>query len=147
MLYENITNLCVAATDTTANTIRWALVYLLRDPAIQTLVWNEINSVVGIGRLPCLQDCPKLPYTEAFIMEVQRHGNLLPISVAHAASRDTNFRGYRIPADAMLFPNIDSVLSDQQVWGDPDVFRPDRFLDGNGAVTRPEEFIPFFVGT
>ncbi|KAK6169289.1 hypothetical protein SNE40_020369 [Patella caerulea] len=33
-----------------------------------------------------------------------------------------------------------------QIWGDADVFRPNRFLDSSGKVTKPEEFIPFSTG-
>ena len=31
-------------------------------------------------------------------------------------------------------------------WGDGEVFRPQRFLDEAGKVTKDEHFIPFSVG-
>ncbi|KAK3764223.1 hypothetical protein RRG08_044149 [Elysia crispata] len=42
--------------------------------------------------------------------------------------------------------NLDSVLRDEKVWGDPEVFRPDRFLDENGSVVAKKEFVPFSIG-
>ena len=38
-----------------------------------------------------------LPYTEAVLMEVQRMGDIVPLSVAHQALKDTQIQGYFIP--------------------------------------------------
>ena len=46
----------------------------------------------------------------------------------------------------MILPNLDSVLQDPEIWGDPENFRPERFIDPDGKVKRPEEFIPFGMG-
>lgn len=35
---------------------------------------------------------------------------------------------------------------DEEFWGDPHVFRPERFLDDAGKLTVPERFIPFGLG-
>ena len=42
--------------------------------------------------------------------------------------------------------NIWGVHHDPDVWGDPDVFRPSRFLDENGKICQKEEWIPFSIG-
>ncbi|KAL8612108.1 hypothetical protein ACOMHN_013987 [Nucella lapillus] len=41
---------------------------------------------------------------------------------------------------------MESVLSDEQTWEDPEVFRPERFLDDSGKCVRPAEFVPFSLG-
>jgi len=46
----------------------------------------------------------------------------------------------------MLVPNISSVLMDKTVWGDPEEFRPDRFIDDNGKVFIPDQYLPFGFG-
>ncbi|KAK7471836.1 hypothetical protein BaRGS_00035495 [Batillaria attramentaria] len=46
----------------------------------------------------------------------------------------------------MVIPNLDSVLYDPEVWGDPDTFRPERFIGPDGKLIRYEEFIPFSTG-
>jgi len=35
---------------------------------------------------------------------------------------------------------------DEQHWGDPKVFRPERFLDGAGKIINDSWFMPFGVG-
>jgi len=32
-------------------------------------------------------------------------------------------------------------------WGDPEHFRPERFLDNHGNVVTPEKYFPFSIGT
>ena len=38
-----------------------------------------------------------MPYTEAFIMEVQRRSHLTPVGVGHTATEDVEFGGYQFP--------------------------------------------------
>ena len=50
------------------------------------------------------------------------------------------FRGYFIPKNAIILPFVESILSDQQIWTDPEAFRPERFLDDDGKCVLPDEF-------
>jgi cytochrome P450 len=49
-------NLFAAGTDTTFNSVTFALVYMVRFPEIQEKVQEEIDRVVGRDRLPSLED-------------------------------------------------------------------------------------------
>ncbi|GFO38658.1 cytochrome p450 [Plakobranchus ocellatus] len=42
--------------------------------------------------------------------------------------------------------NLDSVLRDESAWGDPYIFRPDRFLDADFSVIVKKELISFGIG-
>lgn len=64
----------------------------------------------------------------------------------HTTARDLVFKGFTIPKHAILMPDMDSVLSDSQIWGDPQNFRPERFLDDEGNFKKREEMIAFFMG-
>ena len=35
---------------------------------------------------------------------------------------------------------------DPDVWENPEEFRPSRFLDADGSLLKPQEFIPFQTG-
>ena len=112
----------------------------------QEKCYQEIADNVGTGRLPTLQDKTSLPYLEATAMEILRKANVIPFGVQHTVSEDVVFHGYFIPKNAIILPFIGSILSDQQMWDDPEVFRPERFLDDDGKIVRPDEFIPFSLG-
>jgi methyl farnesoate epoxidase/farnesoate epoxidase len=46
----------------------------------------------------------------------------------------------------LVFVNLWSLFHDREHWGDPEVFRPERFLDGNKNVVMDEWMIPFGAG-
>ncbi|KAJ8281077.1 hypothetical protein GJAV_G00063240 [Gymnothorax javanicus] len=145
-LFYIIGDLFIAGTDTTTNTVLWALLYMSMYPDIQEKVQAEINSVVGSDRVPSLTDKANCPFTEATIMEVLRMTAVVPLAIPHMASETTEFRGYTIPKGTVIIPNLWSVHRDPTVWENPDEFNPARFLDKNGQVLRKESFIPFGIG-
>ena len=79
-------------------------------------------------------------------MEVQRHADVGPLAMAHGLARDTQLRGYHLPKDAIVVINIHSVHHDASIWGDPEVFRPERFVGEDGRVKRHESFVPYSMG-
>ncbi|XP_046585104.1 cytochrome P450 2U1-like [Haliotis rubra] len=145
-LQRVIADLFVAGTETTATTIRWTTIYLLHYPEIQERCFREIQDNIGQSRRPSMKDKTKLPYVEATIMEVLRRADIAPVALPHAVPHDVKFRGYTFPKGVQVIAMLDSVLQDPDVWGDPDNFRPDRFLDDNGKVVKKDEFIPFSLG-
>ncbi|XP_046558211.1 cytochrome P450 2U1-like [Haliotis rubra] len=145
-LQRVIADLFVAGTETTATTIRWTMVYLLHYPEIQERCFREIQENIGQSRRPSMKDKTKLPYVEATIMEVLRRADIAPVALPHAVPHDVQFRGYTFPKGVQIIAMLDSVLQDPDVWGDPDNFRPDCFLDDSGTVVKRDEFIPFSLG-
>ncbi|XP_066294391.1 cytochrome P450 2U1-like [Branchiostoma lanceolatum] len=143
-----IQNLFVAGMETTANTLQWGLLYMVLCPEEQQKVQAELDSVLGTDHdVPTLAHRSQLPYTEATIMEIMRIRAIAPLSVPHATTEDTTFRGYTIPAKTQVLSNIWSAQMDPEFWPDPDKFDPRRFLDCNGrVVSRPESFLPFSTG-
>ena len=67
-------------------------------------------------------------------------------SLGHATSEDITFVGYKVPVDAIILADMDSVNNDRRTWGDPGKFRPERFIAEDGSLLKIEEFIPFFLG-
>ncbi|XP_072015479.1 cytochrome P450 2G1-like [Amphiura filiformis] len=135
-----------AGTDTTSNTLQWGSQYLVRYPKVQDRIHREIDTVVGRNRLPKLADKPNLPYTQAFITELHRIVSLAPLSSFHVAAAKTTFRGYTIPKNSVVIPNLYAVMQSPELWGDPENFRPERFLDDGGNFHEPNEVIPFGIG-
>lgn len=45
-----------------------------------------------------------------------------------------------------MIPNLYSVHMDPEVWPEPTVFRPERFIDDSGCIVHKERVIPFSIG-
>ncbi|XP_068261756.1 cytochrome P450 2J6-like [Nyctibius grandis] len=145
-LIQTIFDLFLAGTDTTATTLRWALLYMVVYPDIQEKVQKELDAVLGCSHLICYEDRKKLPYTNAVIHEIQRYSNIVLIAPPRLSVKDTELLGFRIPKDTVILANIDSVLSDPEQWETPDQFNPDHFLDQDGNFVNREAFLPFSIG-
>jgi len=69
-----------------------------------------------------------MPYTKAVIYETLRLAVVLPIPGPRVATEQFKIQGYTIPKGAGVAFNMESVFHDKKFWGDPEVFRPERFL-------------------
>ncbi|XP_041052611.1 cytochrome P450 2D26-like [Carcharodon carcharias] len=139
-------DLFAAGTETTSTTLRWALLFMVLHPDLQSKVHEEIDRVVGKERKVALEDREELPYTNAVIHETQRLGNIVPISLPHQTYRDTEVMGYTIPKGTMIIPNLSSAMFDENIWSTPHQFNPGHFLDSEGRFVKSEAFIPFSAG-
>lgn len=123
--------------------IQYALIY----PEVIKTMHKEIENVVGNGRLPCLDDRQNLHYCEAAVREILRIETLVSTDVPHVAMVDTTLKGYPIPEGTVLFPTLAAFHDDEEIWGDPRNFRPERFLDENGHMSLKKDFsLPFGAG-
>jgi len=46
----------------------------------------------------------------------------------------------------MVLTGLYSYHNDPDVWGDPHVYRPERFLDENGYLLKKDLSLPFGAG-
>ncbi|XP_071492517.1 cytochrome P450 2U1-like [Diadema antillarum] len=135
-------------TETTTTVLRWLLLFMVTNPEVQKKVQDEIDSVIGRERQTTFADRPKLPYTEATILEAQRASFPIPLGVPHRYTGKgmCKFHGYNIPEGALILANNWRVSRDPRLWTDPEEFKPERFLDVNGNCVKPDEMIPFSIG-
>lgn len=72
--------------------------------------------------------------------------NLEKESQDHPLPRsDVELAGYHIPADTHVISNLWAIHMDTELWHEPELFNPGRFLV-NGRVHKPDFFMPFSVG-
>ncbi|KDR21921.1 cytochrome P450 18a1 [Zootermopsis nevadensis] len=145
-IQQIIGDLFSAGMETVKTTVQWAVVFLLHNPEITKAVQEELDEVVGRGRLPKLEDIPYLPYTESTILEVLRRSSIVPLGTTHAATRDSYLNGFKIPRNTQIVPLLHTIHMDPKLWDEPEKFKPTRFLNAEGKVTKPEYFLPFGVG-
>lgn len=48
-------------------------------PEVQRKAQTQLDSVVGKGKLPTIDDRPSLPYIDAIIREVLRYSPIMPL--------------------------------------------------------------------
>jgi len=89
-----------------------------------------------------------MPYVSATVLEVLRKSSLIPLGVPHSALTDVDFHGFTIPKGAIIIANLYDVHYDKAIWGDPEVFCPERFLtsDGKGMDKQHSIIAPFGIG-
>uniref|UniRef100_A0A8C7DWG4 Unspecific monooxygenase n=1 Tax=Naja naja TaxID=35670 RepID=A0A8C7DWG4_NAJNA len=99
-------------------------------------------------RPPKFEDRKDLHYTEAFINEVFRHSSFIPFTIPHCTIKDTVLNGYYIPQNTCIFINMYQVNHDENLWIDPDIFKPQRFLSENGELNKSliEKVLIFGMG-
>jgi cytochrome P450 len=42
--------------------------------------------------------------------------------------------------------NLAHIHMDSRIWGDPENFRPERFLDESGSLLKHSALVPFGLG-
>ncbi|KAM3912254.1 LOW QUALITY PROTEIN: cytochrome P450 2G1-like [Leptodactylus fuscus] len=141
-----ILNIFFAGTETVSSTLRHGFMLLMKYPDIQAKVHEEIDRVIGDGRIPNIEDRSQMPYTDAVIHEIQRFADLLPMNVPHTTTRDVTFKGYTIPKGTDIYPLLCTVHQDPTKLSHPDKFDPNNFLDNKGCFKKNESYMPFSAG-
>jgi len=135
-----------AGVESTKTALQWLLLHMIHNPNIQKKVQEELNRVVGQNRLPTIEDIEHLHYTRATIYETMRRNTVTPLGVARLADRSVMLEGHLIPKNSHVLPNIHAVHMDPEIWDAPEDFKPERFLNEEGKVQKPKEFMPFSAG-
>lgn len=134
-----------AIIDPCHETLNWIILELLHNPDLQSKLHMDIDRVIG-NRPVKLEDRDKLTLVRATILETLRLRNPMPFAIPYAVQEDVDFLGFKIPANTVIIPNLMSIFMDSNLFRLPQKFLPDRFLNGEGKIEVPPEFIPFSVG-
>ena len=138
----------VGGSETTSSAFGWFLLYMVLHKHVQDKIHEEIDIVVGKDRLPVFDDVKNMHYLQASLCEVIRITSFVSFTGTNAI-RDTTFAGYHIPKGTYVCLNIEKVHHDEREWPEPDVFKPERFLDPEGKFvgwTKLHGFMPFGLG-
>ncbi|PRQ41526.1 putative premnaspirodiene oxygenase [Rosa chinensis] len=136
-----------AGSETSAATIEWAMLELLRNPRAMDKAQAEIRQLVAGKRKIQEADIKKLNYLKLIIKETLRlhpPGPLIP----RQANERCKVNRYDVPSEAKLLINVWAIGRDLKHWGpNADCFEPERFqgysIDFRGTNY---EFIPFGAG-
>ena len=89
-------------TDTTATGLTCLLLILVHKPDVQLKLHQEIDSVIGLDRPPCLSDRANMPFLQAVLLELLRYISHVPLAVPHYTMRDTSVQDIAIKANSTV---------------------------------------------
>jgi cytochrome P450 len=143
-LRDEVMTLLLAGHETTATALAWTFHLLEKNPEQEALLHEEVDRVLG-GRVPTLEDVPKLRYTSCVFEEALR---LYPAiwAIPRVAEEEDVVSGYRIPKGdlVLLVPYVTHRHPD--FWPDPERFEPTRFLPENSKQRPRWAYLPFGGG-
>ncbi|KAJ2928447.1 hypothetical protein H1R20_g8644, partial [Candolleomyces eurysporus] len=100
----------------TVSAVTSCILGLLEHPEVLKKAQAQIDAVVKPGHLPGFEDEPSLPYITAIAKETLRWRDVVPIAVPHLLSAEDEYKGYRLPAGALIVPNAWQVSLHTAVW-------------------------------
>jgi cytochrome P450 len=136
--------LLLAGHETVSNVLAWTWYLLSQNLAAEAKLHDEVDKVLD-GRLPVVDDLPRLKYTQMVIDEVMR---LYPPAwtLARRAVGDCEIGGYRIPARSVLLMSQYVMHRDPRYYPDPERFDPDRWTPESRATRPAFSYFPFGGG-
>uniref|UniRef100_A0A8C6ZAS5 Cytochrome P450 2J6-like n=1 Tax=Nothoprocta perdicaria TaxID=30464 RepID=A0A8C6ZAS5_NOTPE len=141
-MVQSVFDLFLGGTETTATTLRWALLYMVAYPDIQEKVQQELDAVLGSSQSIWYEDRKRLPYTHAVVHEIMRFCSIILIGLPRETVRDTTLLGYPVPK----VQGSKVTLSCHLLSYKPFEFDPGHFLDEEGNFFCREAFLPFSTG-
>ncbi|CAD6257091.1 unnamed protein product [Miscanthus lutarioriparius] len=114
--------------DVVAILLEWAMARMSLHPDIQSKAHEEMDAAVGLRRPVTDSDVPNLPLLQWILKETLRMHPPGPLlSWARLAVQDAQVGKHVVPAGTTAMVNVWAISHDEAIWGDPWVFRPERF--------------------
>ncbi|MED6112298.1 hypothetical protein PIB30_060406 [Stylosanthes scabra] len=140
-------DILVAATDTTAATIVWAMTALMKNPRVMNKVQEEIRNFGKKKDFLDEDDIKKCSYFKALMKEILRLYLPAPLLVPKETNEKCTIGGYEIPAKTIVYINGWAIHRNSETWKNPEEFYPERFLKSTIDFKGQDfELIPFGAG-
>ncbi|CAN1311334.1 Desmethyl-deoxy-podophyllotoxin synthase [Linum perenne] len=137
----------VTGSETSSTTIEWAISELIKNPTAMKKAQNEVRTVFGKKGRVDEGGLHELSYLKLVIKETLRLHTPAPLLVPRESREECEVGGYQIPAKATILVNAWAIARDPGTWDEPEVFRPERFLDGMIDYKGTNfEYLPFGAG-
>ncbi len=143
-VHDHIMTFIAAGHETTANALTWTFYLLSEHPEAREKLLTEMRTVLN-GRAPTMEDMANMPYLDWVLSESMR---LYPPAWIQGRSSSEEFEmdGVRFPAGTLFLLSQWVTHRIPEIWGDPDVFRPERWNPENGQKVQAGAYFPFGAG-
>ena len=139
-LRDELMTLLVAGHETTATAIAWALYWIHQRPEIRKTLLQEIEQQSSSDDPVSLT---KLPYLSAVCNETLRIYPVGMLTFARRVERPVKLLDYDLEPGEIMVGSIYLLHHREDLYPDPDEFRPERFLERQYSAF---EFMPFGAG-
>ncbi len=134
----------IAAVDTVAGTLGFAVLRLLSEPKYLAILRAEADALFANG-MPDAQDVRALVNTHAFVTEALRCYPTVPAMV-RTVCNGFEFQGHYVPAGTTIMVATTVVHKDPEYYPDPDRFELERHLPPRTESKQKGAFAPFGIG-
>jgi cytochrome P450 len=143
-LRDQVITIFLAGYETVANALSWTWYLLSQNPQCAAKMGREVDEVLG-GRLPTMEDVPRLRYSENVMAEGLR---LYPPAWAMGryARNDFALGEYFLPARTTVLMSQFVMHRDPRYFPDPLRFDPERFSPEGKARRGKFTYFPFGAG-
>ena len=135
----------LAGHETTANALTWMWYLLSQNPQVEAKLHAELDEVLGAGRVPVVEDVPKLRYTEMVLAEAMR---LYPPAwaIGRLSLKDYEVSGYTIPARSLVLLSPYVMHRDERYFSESSSFDPERWTTQARDARPAYSYFPFGGG-
>ena len=137
---DELMTMLLAGHETTATILTWTLYWIHKIPGVKDKLLQELNDL-GDDAEPMA--IAKLPYLNAVANEALRIYPIIPIVFPRIAKQEVTIDGHHFPATTSLAPCIYLLHHREDLYPEPQKFKPERFLTRQFAAW---EFMPFGGG-
>ncbi|XP_037472409.1 cytochrome P450 89A2-like [Triticum dicoccoides] len=146
-----------AGTDTTSTGLQWIMAELVKNPAVQDRLYDEIKAICGEDGAEEVSeekiDAATMPYLKAVILEGLRKHPPGHFVLPHKAAQDMDVGGYLIPKGTTVNFMVAEMGRDEGTWEKAMEFAPERFLEAGDKLAAVDlygskgiKMMPFGVG-
>lgn len=143
-VHDQVLTFVAAGHETAQNTLSWTFYLLSQHPEVRARLLAELQTVLA-DRAPAVEDLAHLPYLEWVMNESWR---VFPPAWIQGRSAIAAFElgGYHFPAGSIFMLSQWVLHHEPELWGDPDVFRPERWDPARGEKEKVPQWAYFPFG-
>lgn len=120
---------------------------VLSNPFAIAKAKEELEQVIGKGKIVEESDLSKLPYLSCIVKETLRIHPSIPFLVPRKVYNQVKIDNYIIPEGTQVLVNAWAIGRDSNIWEDSMKFKPERFLTSELDIRGQDfELIPFGAG-
>ncbi|XP_044931008.1 cytochrome P450 3A12 isoform X2 [Mustela putorius furo] len=134
-----------AGYESTSTSLSFLVYELATHPDVQQKLQEEIDATFPKKAPPTYDDLVQMEYLDMVLNETLR---LYPIGgrIERVCKKDVEISGVFIPKGTVVMVPVFTLHRDQDLWPEPEEFRPERFSKKKKDSINPYTYLPFGTG-